>query len=108
VSSGPFVRCRLHLIGPHWRHLTGGAAGPDAPPSDAVRLYGAACIRGGLHSDLLGETGGWEPKLWTYAVSAVVLYIRAAADRTSLPVPQVALKVADGLGLPLPAATPSD
>jgi len=71
-------------------------------------LYAAACMRGGLHPDLLGEAGGWEPNLWTYAVSAVVLYIRAAADRTSLPVPQVALEVADGLGLQLPAAAPSD
>jgi len=63
-------------------------------------------MRGGLHPDLLGEAGGWEPKLWTYAVSAVVLYTRAAADRTSLPVPQVALKVADGAGSPVASCNP--
>jgi len=71
-------------------------------------IYAAACLRGGLHPDLLGEAGGWEPRLWTYAVSAVVLYVRAAADRTGLSVPQVAVKVAGELGLQLAAAAPSD
>src|SRR4051812_17216385 len=52
-------------------------------------IYAAACLRGGLHPDLVGDAGGWEPRLWTYAVSAVVLYVRAAADRTSLTLPQV-------------------
>jgi hypothetical protein len=36
----------------------------------------AACMRGGLLPDLLREAGGWEPRLWTYAVWAVVLYTR--------------------------------
>src|SRR3954471_18186360 len=42
-------------------------------------LYAAACMRGGLHPDLLGEAGGREPRLGTDAVSAVVLFIRAGA-----------------------------
>jgi hypothetical protein len=71
-------------------------------------LYAAACMRGGLHPDLLGEAGRWEPRLWTYAVSAGVLYSRAAADRTGLSVAEVALKVADQLRLQLPVAQPSD
>ena len=71
-------------------------------------LYAAACLRGGLHPDLLGDAGGWEPRLWTYAVSAVVLYVRAAADRAGLTVPQVAVKVAGEVGVQLPAARSSD
>jgi hypothetical protein len=70
-------------------------------------LYAAACLRGGLHPDLLGEAGGWEPRLWTYAVSAVVLYTRAAADRLDLTVSRVALTIADELGLQLFFAGPS-
>src|SRR3954454_24088277 len=34
-------------------------------------IYAAACMRGGLLPDLLREAGGGEPRLWTYAVSAV-------------------------------------
>lgn len=71
-------------------------------------IYAAACLRGGLHADLLGDAGGWEPRLWTYAVSAVVLYVRAAADRAGLTVPQVAVKVAGEVGVQLPAARSSD
>lgn len=71
-------------------------------------LYAAACLRGGLHPDLLGEAGHWEPRLWTYAVSAVVLYTRAAAERTGRSVAEVALTVADELHLPLPVAQPLD
>lgn len=71
-------------------------------------LYAAACLRGGLVPDLLGETGHWEPRLWTYAVSAVVLYMRAAAERTGLPVAEVARTVADQLHLSVRVAQPSD
>jgi hypothetical protein len=69
-------------------------------------VHAAACMRGGLQPDLLGEAGGWEPRLWTYAVPAVVLYVRAAADRARLSVPQVALGIVDDLGLRVPAAGP--
>ena len=71
-------------------------------------LYAAACLRGGPHPDLLGEAGHWEPRLWTYAVSAVVLYSRAAADRTELSVAEVAQKVADQLDLSLSVPKQSD
>ena len=67
-------------------------------------IYAAACRRGGLHPDLLNEAGGWEPRLWTYAVSAVVLYSRAAADRRGMSVQQIATAIANDLGLPLTAA----
>ncbi len=68
-------------------------------------IYAAACMRGGLHPDLLMEAGDWEPRLWTYAVSAVVLYSRAAADRLGLPLPEVASRIAEELGLELSEGT---
>jgi hypothetical protein len=64
-------------------------------------VYAAACMRGGLLPDLLREAGAWEPRLWMYAVSAVVLYSRAAADRLGLSVPQIAVKIAEERGLEL-------
>ena len=67
-------------------------------------IYAAACMRGGLHPDLLMEAGGWEPRLWTYAVSAVVLYTRAAAYRRGMSVAQIATAIANDLGLPFTAA----
>jgi hypothetical protein len=68
-------------------------------------IYAAACMRGGLHPDLLMEAGGWEPRLWTYAVSAVVLYSRAAADRLGVPLSEIASEVAEELGLELSKRT---
>ncbi len=59
---------------------------------------------GGLVANLLRKAGGWEPRLWVYAVSAVVLYSRAAADRLGSTVPEIAAKIADELGLDLTAA----
>jgi hypothetical protein len=64
-------------------------------------IHAAACLRGGLLPDLLQGAGGWEPGLWTYAVSAVVLYTRAAADRLGRTVPEIAVEIADRLGLDL-------
>ena len=64
-------------------------------------IHAAACLRGGLLLDLLREAGGWEPGLWTYAVSAVVLYTRAAADRLGQSVPEIAVEIAVRLGLEL-------
>ena len=58
-------------------------------------IYAAACLRGGLLPDLLGEAGAWQPRLWTYAVSAVVLYTRAAADRLEETVPAIAVRIAE-------------
>jgi hypothetical protein len=66
-------------------------------------IHAAACMRGGLLPDLLGEAGAWQPKLWTYAVSAALLYSRAAADRLKLTVPDVARQLAAALELDLAA-----
>jgi hypothetical protein len=72
-------------------------------------VHAAACIRGGLLPDLLYEAGTWQPKLWTYAVSAILLYSRAAADRLGVSLPEVAGRIAAELGLDLvdPSSAPA-
>jgi hypothetical protein len=57
-------------------------------------LYAAACMRGGLEPDLLHDAGWWQTPLWQYAVYAVVLYSRAAAERLAVPVEEVARRIA--------------
>jgi hypothetical protein len=75
--------------------------GRTLPQRTQYAIYAAACMRGGLLPDLLREAGGWEPRLWTYAVSAVVLYTRAAADRRGRAVPDIAIAIARERGLEL-------
>ena len=58
-------------------------------------LYAAACMRGGLQPDLLNDAGLWDPRLWVYAVYALVIYCRAAAERRHTQVADVALDLAD-------------
>ena len=66
-------------------------------------LYAAACMRGGLRPDLLSDAGWWQTRLWQYAVYAVVVYSRAAAERLTVPVEEIARRVAARHGLELTA-----
>ena len=66
-------------------------------------LYAAACMRGGLQPDLLSDAGWWQTPLWQYAVYAVVIYSRAAAGRLTVPVEEIARRVAARHGLELSA-----
>jgi hypothetical protein len=66
-------------------------------------LYAAACLRGGLQPDLLSDAGWWQTPLWQYAVFAVVIYSRAAAERLAVPVVEVARRIAARHGLELTA-----
>jgi hypothetical protein len=66
-------------------------------------LYAAACMRGGLQPDLLSDAGWWQTPLWEYAVFAVVIYSRAAAERRTVPVVEVARRIAARHGLELTA-----
>ena len=58
-------------------------------------LYAAAAMRGGLRPDLLNDAGLWQPRLWVYAVYALIIYSRAAAERRNTAVPNVAMEIAD-------------
>jgi hypothetical protein len=64
-------------------------------------LYATACMRGGLQPDLLSEAGWWQTPLWQYAVYAVVIYSRAAAERLVVPVEEIARRIAAQHGLEL-------
>jgi hypothetical protein len=66
-------------------------------------LYAAACMRGGLQPDLLGDAGWWQTPLWQYAAFAVVIYSRAAAERLTVPVEEIARRIAARHGLELTA-----
>jgi hypothetical protein len=62
-------------------------------------VYAAACMRGGLQPDLLSDAGWWQTPLWQYAVFAVVIYSRAAAERCTVPVEEIARRIAVGQDL---------
>jgi hypothetical protein len=62
-------------------------------------LYAAACMRGGLQPDLLSDAGWWQSPLWQYAVLALVIYSRAAAERLAVPVEEIARRIAARHGL---------
>jgi hypothetical protein len=66
-------------------------------------LYVAACMRGGLQPDLLSDAGWWQTPLWQYAVFAVVIYSRAAAERHTVPVAEIVRRIAARRGLKLTA-----
>lgn len=57
-------------------------------------LFAAVCIRGGLRPDLLSDAGWWQTPLWHYAVFAVVIYSRAAAERLAVPLEEIARRIA--------------
>jgi hypothetical protein len=71
--------------------------------SSQYALYAAASMRGGLQPDLLSDAGWWQTPLWQYAVFAVVIYSRAAAERLAAPVEEIARRVAARHGLELTA-----
>lgn len=52
-------------------------------------VLAAAAMRGGTEPDLLDEVAWWRTDdFWHYAVFATVAYIRAAAERAGVPIPQ--------------------
>ena len=57
-------------------------------------LYATACIRGGVQPDLANDAGWWNTRLWICAVSALLIYSQAAAERSDLTVEQVASELA--------------
>ena len=64
-------------------------------------LYVAACMRGGLQPELLSDASWWQTPLWQYAVYAVVIYSRAAAECLAVSVAEIARRSAARHGLEL-------
>ncbi len=58
-------------------------------------------MRGGLQPDLFGDASWWQAPLWQYAVYAVGIYSRVAAERLAVPVAEVARRIAERHGLDL-------
>ena len=53
-------------------------------------VLAAAAQRGGAEADLLDEVAWWQTDdFWQYALFAAVAYVRIAADRVGVPVPQI-------------------
>jgi hypothetical protein len=65
-------------------------------------LMAAAMISGGVYPDLLDEASGWGLEdMWAYAFYALLIYARAAADRTSREPEEVARSIAATRGIDL-------
>jgi hypothetical protein len=65
-------------------------------------LSAAAMIRGGVYPDLLDEAGWWRnDDLWFYALFALVIYMRIAAERSERSFEEVARALAARRGVAL-------
>ncbi len=63
-------------------------------------ILAVAALHGGTEPDLLDEVAWWQnDDFWQYALYAAVAYIRAAADRASVPVRQVCQELTQRAGL---------
>ena len=66
-------------------------------------VMAAAALHGGTEPDLLDEVAWWQTDdSWQYALFATVAYIRAAASRVGVPVPQACRNLAQRPGHPTP------
>jgi hypothetical protein len=66
-------------------------------------VLAAAALQGGTAPDLLEEVAWWQTDdFWQYALLAAVAYIRAAASRVGVPVPQACRNLAQRPGHPTP------
>ena len=62
-------------------------------------------IRAGVDPDLLGEVSWWSTDdFFVWALDALIIYVRAAADRTGEPVAVVCGRLAARHGVALTAA----
>ena len=59
-------------------------------------ISAAAMIHGGVYPDLLDDGAWWQTDdLWVYSFFALLIFIRAAAERTGRSVEEVASSIAD-------------
>jgi hypothetical protein len=66
-------------------------------------VLAAAALHGGTEPDLLDEVAWWQTDdFWQYALYAAVAYIRAAASRAGVPVPQACRDLDEQPGRPTP------
>jgi hypothetical protein len=59
-------------------------------------ISAAAMIHGGIYPDLLDDAAWWQTDdLWVYSLFALLIFIRAAAERAGRSVQELALSIAD-------------
>jgi hypothetical protein len=59
-----------------------------------LALRAAAMVHGGVDPGLLDEVQWWRTDdLWSWSLQALVVYVRAVADRTGAPVAAVARRI---------------
>jgi hypothetical protein len=62
-------------------------------------VLAATALHGGTETDLLDGVAWWQANdFWQHALIAAILYIRAAADRAGVPVPQARQELAERPG----------
>ena len=89
------------------RHLPEDRAHTKAQHHKAeYALRAAAMIRGGVDPGLLDEVIWWHTDdLWFWALEALVVYVRAAAERTDEPVATICRRIASRHDVQLAAVT---
>ena len=59
-------------------------------------ISAAAMIHGGVYPDLLNDAAWWQTDdLWAYSFFALLIFVRAAAERTGRLVEKIAFSIAD-------------
>ena len=59
-------------------------------------ISAAAMINGGVYPDLLNDAAWWQTDdLWVYSLFALLIFVRAAAERTGRSVEDISLSIAD-------------
>lgn len=87
------------------RHLPECTAHTNAQHHKSTyALRAAAMVRGGVDPGLLDEVSWWRTDdLWFWALDALVVYLRVAAERTGAPINVVCEQVANRHGVALTA-----
>ena len=68
----------------------------------AFAVRAAAMIRGGVDPALLDEAAWWQQDdLWWWSLEALIIYVRAAAERAGVPVPELCERIAHRHGMNL-------
>jgi hypothetical protein len=88
------------------RYLPEGRAHTKAQHRKAeFAIRAAAMIRAGVDPDLLGEVSWWRTDdFFVWALDALIIYVRAAADRLGEPVAAVCARLAARHGVELSAS----
>jgi len=95
-QAGASREAPIDFEGIRERYLTDCTAHTKAQHQHSkYALRAAAMIRAGVDPGLLDEIIWWQSDdLWVWALDAVVVYVRVAADRTGLPVAEVCQRLA--------------